>query len=515
MKKKPFVYIILTSLIWPPWKNMVLYWGNPYFMRRISICISLALSAFAFTAQAYTVNCSAVPWGGSCNQCFGFSLEQTNRPRDTFVPRSGLNSNQREIIDLAQSTITGTAHQGVSVSPVGNIKNSFDLVDQGSGNGSWIWAQMKNWSAVTRGNVPAGINYSSPVYSVRFVTKSNIRENGTLSPDKGVTHTECAYFFITAPTTSTCGNGIREGTEQCDDRNSNNFDDCSNTCRFPLCGNGIREGAEQCDDGNSNNNDACSNICGAPLCGNGIREGAEQCDDGNRIDVDRCTNGCVFPGTPSPVCGNGIREGAEQCDDGNLNNNDSCSMQCQNTIINTDCRVQVLQSRGNAPLTTSISCSGQPQGRTIIAITKNNALLNSLETNNTQYTFSQVGRYTVHCYPDARDQSNRCSTPVEVGGMCGNGIRESGEQCDDGNTLSGDSCDRYCREAGSTCGNGTLERYEECDDGNNDNGDYCTNICQRFTPDTGARDILWLILGISTFSAGLMLFYKKYTPRVR
>jgi cysteine-rich repeat protein len=347
---------------------------------------------------------------------------------------------------------------------------------------------------------------------VKFITKSNIKENGVLSSDKGVSHTECAYYFLTAPTTAACGNGIREGSEQCDDKNNNNLDGCTNTCRLPLCGNNIQEGTEQCDDGNSNNNDSCSNTCGAPTCGNGIREGAEQCDDGNRVNTDRCTNTCMIPGSPVSTCGNGIREGAEQCDDGNLNNNDTCSIQCQNSIIDSRCHVQVLQNYGSVPLTTSISCSGQPQGRTVIAVTKNNTLLNSLETSNTQYTFSQVGRYTVHCYPDARDQSNRCSAPVEVGSMCGNGSIENGEQCDDGNTLSGDSCDRYCREAGSTCGNGMLERHEECDDGNNSNGDFCTNICQRYTPYTGAHDIIWLILGISIFSAGLIL-YRKYATQ--
>lgn len=100
---------------------------------------------------------------------------------------------------------------------------------------------MKPGSAITRGNVPAGIDYNAPVYSVRFVTKSNIRENGALSPDRGVTHTECAYYFMTAPATSACGNGKRELNEQCDDGNTNNLDGCTNTCRLPLCGNGVRE----------------------------------------------------------------------------------------------------------------------------------------------------------------------------------------------------------------------------------------------------------------------------------
>lgn len=131
---------------------------------------------------------------------------------------------------------------------------------------------MKPGNAITRGTVPAGINYNSPAYSVKFVTKSNIKENGVLSPDKGVVHTECSYYFLKAPANATCGNGTREPTEQCDDGNNNNLDDCTNSCRLPICGNGTREGRESCDDGNSNNNDACSNLCVAPICGNGTRE---------------------------------------------------------------------------------------------------------------------------------------------------------------------------------------------------------------------------------------------------
>jgi cysteine-rich repeat protein len=38
--------------------------------------------------------------------------------------------------------------------------------------------------------------------------------------------------------------------------NANNDNDC-----MPMCGNGVKEGAEQCDDGNMNNTDTCTNAC--------------------------------------------------------------------------------------------------------------------------------------------------------------------------------------------------------------------------------------------------------------
>ncbi|MDO8469188.1 MAG: DUF4215 domain-containing protein [Candidatus Peribacter sp.] len=54
------------------------------------------------------------------------------------------------------------------------------------------------------------------------------------------------------------------------------------------CGNGIVEGTETCDDGNVIDTDSCLNICRAAVCGNGIVEGRESCDDGNLTAGDGC-----------------------------------------------------------------------------------------------------------------------------------------------------------------------------------------------------------------------------------
>ncbi|NUP13069.1 MAG: DUF4215 domain-containing protein [Polyangiaceae bacterium] len=91
-----------------------------------------------------------------------------------------------------------------------------------------------------------------------------------------------------------CGNGIVETGEECDDGNTNDYDECSNECTLnPICGNGIVEGDEECDDGNTDPYDYCDNDCELPYCGNGIVEGDEECDDGNTDDYDSCTNECT------------------------------------------------------------------------------------------------------------------------------------------------------------------------------------------------------------------------------
>jgi cysteine-rich repeat protein len=44
-----------------------------------------------------------------------------------------------------------------------------------------------------------------------------------------------------------CGNGVVSGVEQCDDGNTDNTDDCTNTCLAPACGDGFVQRVEECD----------------------------------------------------------------------------------------------------------------------------------------------------------------------------------------------------------------------------------------------------------------------------
>ncbi|MGD2108684.1 MAG: thrombospondin type 3 repeat-containing protein [Phycisphaerae bacterium] len=65
-----------------------------------------------------------------------------------------------------------------------------------------------------------------------------------------------------------------------------------------------------------------------PVCGNGAREGTEECDDGNTTSGDGCDASCQIEGG-GPVCGNGLEETGEECDDGNTTSGDGCDANCQ------------------------------------------------------------------------------------------------------------------------------------------------------------------------------------------
>lgn len=121
-------------------------------------------------------------------------------------------------------------------------------------------------------------------------------------------------------------------------------------------------------------------------CGDGIIQASETCDDGDLSNAGTCNVDC------SPhYCGDGYLDAGEDCDDGNATNGDGCS---------------------------------------------------------------------TTCHPN----------------VCGNGTVESGEQCDDSNIVNGDGCTDRCQL--QVCGNGIVEPGERCDDGNVVDGDGCTATCR-------------------------------------
>lgn len=73
--------------------------------------------------------------------------------------------------------------------------------------------------------------------------------------------------------------------------------------------------------------------------------------------------------------------------------------------------------------------------------------------------------------------SNLCSINI-----CGNGRVDCNEECDDGNKINCDGCNSKCKI--EKCGNSIVECNEECDDGNKNDGnkydkDFCSNSCKR------------------------------------
>ena len=103
----------------------------------------------------------------------------------------------------------------------------------------------------------------------------------------------------TVPCQLTCGDGILDPGEACDDHNVTSGDGCDANCTVTACGNGVVTAGETCDDGNTISGDGCRASCTQEVCGDGIVDAGEDCDDGNVASDDCCSSSCGFE---SGVC---------------------------------------------------------------------------------------------------------------------------------------------------------------------------------------------------------------------
>lgn len=307
-----------------------------------------------------------------------------------------------------------------------------------------------------------------------------------------------------------CGDGVQEGTEQCDGNDLG-----TGTC--PALG--FETGILTCDDNCLFDASHCEDI--ARDCGNGALDGNEACDDANLTNGDGCDFNCNVEagfecaGEPSvctggDTCGNGILDGDELCELGDLDGQTCLTLGYDGGMLSclTDCTFNTSQ------------CSGGPCGNGSLDLGEqcDGANLDS-ETCVTQgYLHGALA-----CATDCTFDTTACSNDP-----CGNGTVDTGEQCDGAN-LNAETCvtrgflagtlsclpncifdDSAC--ANHLCGNGTVEAPEQCDDGNTQPNDGCSATCQwegQCTPDyaltcgTGVSGALLLSTdAITNYSCG-------------
>ena len=114
----------------------------------------------------------------------------------------------------------------------------------------------------------------------------------------------------------------------------------THTVCTPTCGDGIINGDEQCDDGPSNSDTiygGCTTQCAiGPYCGDSKVDPAfgEECDDGVNQSTYGMATGCAPGCRMPPYCGDGNVDGSfgEQCDDGSENGTGLCDVNCKSII---------------------------------------------------------------------------------------------------------------------------------------------------------------------------------------
>ncbi len=225
---------------------------------------------------------------------------------------------------------------------------------------------------------------------------------------------------------ATCGNGVVEGTEECDDGNSVQDDGCDNTCSF-VCVAGDPK-RDHCDDGNACNG---TETCGTDhACTSGT-----PLNDGDSCGTDMvCVNGnCI-----SASCGDALVQNGEECDDGNSTPGDGCENDCKFSCLSTDTARDCSALGGD-------ECAGAQTCNDTTHMCEGTPLADNTPCNNN----------TGYC------KSGVCAT-----GVCGNSQVEPGEDCDDGNTVETDGCTSQCKfscTVAGDCGDSNVCTQDTCD----------------------------------------------------
>ncbi len=280
-----------------------------------------------------------------------------------------------------------------------------------------------------------------------------------------------------------CGNGIREGTEQCD---GVDFGDLS--CASLNMGVGSLKCFGDC----SLDTTGCSN---ASSCGNGVIEGNEACDGFDLAGKDcstlnlgtgnlTCTAACTFDTSACSMlqqCGNGVVEGNEACDGYNLNGKTcaavlgptytggslSCTAAC--AFDTSACTAGGAQC-GNGVLETGEACDGA-----------------NFQGGVTCVSLGHAGGQLACTTACAIDESG-CTTSAEI---CDNSTDDDGDgfvDCNDGDCFA----DPACGGSSEVCNNGTdddQDGFIDCDDADCSSDPACqssgTEICDNGIDDDG------------------------------
>ncbi len=312
----------------------------------------------------------------------------------------------------------------------------------------------------------------------------------------------------------TCGNGVLEGTEECDGNNLGGATceglgysggelacgtDCvldKDLCEEGQCGNGLLDSGEECD-GLNLGGQTCASLgfvggtlsCGSGCelnldecitCGNGVVDPGEECDGvslGGQTCADMgfsggalaCNASCGFDtgGCFDVDCGNGTLEGSEECDGASLGGQTCADLGFFAGTLACDptCSFDTggCHNCGNGSIQGTEECDG--------------AALGGLDCASLGYTGGILA-----CNSDCTHDTSGCYNSA-----CGDGNVQGSEACDDGNGSSGDGCSSGCTvEIGwscsgnpsacePVCGDGLIVGGEECD-GSNLNGESCTTL---------------------------------------
>ncbi|MEM8607394.1 MAG: DUF4215 domain-containing protein [Myxococcota bacterium] len=220
--------------------------------------------------------------------------------------------------------------------------------------------------------------------------------------------------------TGTCGDGVLDSGETCDDGNTTDGDGCTATCQAEFCGDGvINNVTETCEPaGTASCDDNC--MLRDSVCGDGFITPPETCEPAGTTS---CDDNCMLR---EAVCGDGFLTPPEACEPaGTATCDDDC------TFREAAC--------GDGFLTPPEDC--EPAGT---ATCDDDCTLRAAVCGDGFLTPPE------DCEPGGTATCDDDCTFREA--VCGDGFLTPPETCEDGNVVGGDGCSATCQVEGLPSG---------------------------------------------------------------
>jgi cysteine-rich repeat protein len=277
---------------------------------------------------------------------------------------------------------------------------------------------------------------------------------------------------------------------------------CEFSDEFFTCGDGILQEYEECDDGNTDITDDCI-FCKHAVCGDGfVHSGVEDCDDQNTDETDGCYSNCKTGVLPKGHhdWNNMTSIAGWTCDGDDWSSAVSVFINFYDAndeyITNSGAVVADIASEPGV----HAECGGVAAGHRFAFDAT--SIIAGMETaehpkpyRSRVYAFDAdfpaewvllptTSNIIKYCGNEIMEAGEECDSPnypcrpdctlIE----CGDGIHDEGEECDDGAADYCGTCSPDCKiKPENICGDGYRCGSEICDDGNVQNGDYCSDDC--------------------------------------
>jgi cysteine-rich repeat protein len=191
------------------------------------------------------------------------------------------------------------------------------VASDASGNALVVWGGRTNVRGYDAHGTALGPPTQLSTLVANQIAVTGRPEGGFFLAWRDAEALHAARVTLCTPGTAVCGDGILATTCEVCDAGAGNSDTtpdaCRTDCRLPTCGDGVTDAGEQCDDGNLASCDGCDGFCDTEtgtVCGDGLAAPLgcpEQCDDGNGTGGDGCSPTCTIErilggGPPTTDC---------------------------------------------------------------------------------------------------------------------------------------------------------------------------------------------------------------------